>query len=351
MPDRIGFEFPVDPAEQWDGFNNPGIEYYTGSPYHGLGRETTQNSLDAMAGQPAKVEFRLIEVPTQEVPGIAELKEVITRCLEAAKESNKARTFFESAVDIVNAPKIKVLQIADHNTTGLKGPCQNGSPYFALLKASGQSVKDDTSIGSYGIGKFAPFAVSGLRTVFISTVWRDKQEWKHYVQGKAVLMSHYDRHHRIRQGTGFWGHTEKCLPVEDLEDVPIWLRRAHDRDTLEEAIGTTLSILGFQPEKSWRSKIAAVTAENFFGAIERSALEVAIHGGHSIDRITLRKVFYDQGVEQSISELKGEPESFTSSRLFLDVISDGTPGVVIEHCENANLGKMRVQATGARGLA
>lgn len=27
----IGFEFPEDLAEQWDGFNDPGIEHFTGN--------------------------------------------------------------------------------------------------------------------------------------------------------------------------------------------------------------------------------------------------------------------------------------------------------------------------------
>jgi hypothetical protein len=45
------------------------------------------------------------------------------------------------------------------------------------MKATGLSKKemydDDTGLGSYGIGKFAPFAVSQLRTIFVSTVYRE----------------------------------------------------------------------------------------------------------------------------------------------------------------------------------
>ena len=37
------------------------------------------------------------------------------------------------------------------------GPCNNGTKYYAFMKAKGQSRKDsETASGSYGIGKFAP---------------------------------------------------------------------------------------------------------------------------------------------------------------------------------------------------
>jgi hypothetical protein len=60
MADQIGFEFPVDPSDQWDGFNHAGMEFFTGSPYAALGREVTQNVLDALDEQPAKMIVRLI---------------------------------------------------------------------------------------------------------------------------------------------------------------------------------------------------------------------------------------------------------------------------------------------------
>ncbi len=175
---EIGFAFPIDPAGEWDGFNDAGIEHFTGSPFAGLGREVSQNVLDALDEQPAKMTIRLVNVDTASIPDVDELRATIEACKAAPKESDKQELFFNEALHLLSQPKIPVLQIADYNTTGVIGPCINGKPYFALLKAKGQSVHaGENSIGSFGIGKFAPFVMSRLRTVFVSTVWSDENDW------------------------------------------------------------------------------------------------------------------------------------------------------------------------------
>jgi hypothetical protein len=32
MSKKIGWNHPVDASDQWDGFNEPGIEHFSGSP-------------------------------------------------------------------------------------------------------------------------------------------------------------------------------------------------------------------------------------------------------------------------------------------------------------------------------
>ena len=59
---KIGFEFPRDESQQWDGFNEPGIEHFAGSPFRSLGREATQNTLDAGKLSPARIDIRRIDV-------------------------------------------------------------------------------------------------------------------------------------------------------------------------------------------------------------------------------------------------------------------------------------------------
>jgi hypothetical protein len=224
---EIGFQFPIDPAGEWDGFNDAGIEHFTGSPFGGLGREVSQNVLDALDEKPAKMTIRLVNVDTASIPHVNELKAVIERCKANPKESDKQEIFFNEALQLLSQPKIPVLQIADYNTTGVIGPCVNGKPYFALLKAKGQSVHPgEHSIGSFGIGKFAPFVMSRLRTVFVSTVWADESDWHHYVQAKSVLMSHIDAQGQTHQGTGYWGLKDKCQPVIGINPaLPTWLVR------------------------------------------------------------------------------------------------------------------------------
>ena len=295
----VGFEFPVDSAGQWDGFNDPGIEHFAGNRLQHLGREVPQNTIDAKTGNPAQISITLIKVPAKSLPDHAGLSDAMRRCATAATKdkSDKATKFFAEAMRLLAAKDLYVLQIRDSNTTGLCGPCENGTPFFAMLKATGQSQKPGTSTGSYGIGKFAPFAVSDLRTVFVSTVWCDaKGKPHHYVQGKSVLMSHLDVKKNTRRGTGFWGHKKGCLPITELNDaVPDWLRITGPRKSLKGQDGTMLSIIGFAPAKGWQQVLAANIAENFFGAIWRGELEVDIKDGPKIPATTLDEVLGDTG--------------------------------------------------------
>ena len=63
-----------------------------------------------------------------------------------------------------------MLTVSDFNTTGLTGPREEVSPFHSLVKSSGVSNKeDDTSGGSFGIGKSAAYSASDLQTVFYAT--------------------------------------------------------------------------------------------------------------------------------------------------------------------------------------
>jgi hypothetical protein len=338
----VGFVFPEDHSQQWDGFNEPGIEHFSGSPFRSLGREATQNALDAAKeGLPAVIKVRRIDVPTSSVPGVDALRTAIDCCnLEAQEEGEKAKQFFEAAATLLRKKNISVLQFSDANTKGVKGPCENGTPYFALMKATGQSKKEKgTSVGSFGIGKFAPFTVSGLRTTFITTVWEDDTgQLQHYVQGKSILMSHYDAAQKTFRGTGFWGLRENCQPlIGHLEELPEWLRRSVSSP---DDTGTTISILGFLPSENWENVLAASIAESFFGAIHRGQLVVEIEGGPTLDASTLSAVFADPGVRASIENQKEEPETFDNSGHFLQVLSSSES--TSEDTESSKLGHCRL---------
>ena len=337
----VGFEFPIDDSGQWDGFNDPGMEHFTGNRLQHLGREVPQNTIDAKVGDPARISIKLIKVPTSSLPGNAELAQAVKRCLVTAPEDRdtKAVKFFKNASKLLAAKDIQVLQIRDANTTGFTGPCANGKPFFAMLKATGQSQKRETSTGSYGIGKFAPFVVSDLRTVFVSTVWADSDGvLHHYVQGKSVLMSHLDDKDQTRRGTGFWGIIKKCQPVtEDSSALPNWLRMSDPRNGLRNQNGTMLSIVGFEAVKGWQNILAANIAENFFGAISRHELEVEISDGPTITADTLTSIFDDDLIRNSIKDQPGEPERFSNVACYLKALEGGDE-VQIVRTENLHLG-------------
>ena len=350
MGGDVGFEFPSDQAGQWNGFNDSGIEHFSGSPYEHLGREVPQNTIDARAGQTARLRIELITVRTASIPGAKELKDAIARCSAGAPdESTKAEAFFKNARKLLEKDTVKVLQIADYNTTGVVGPCVNGSPFFALMKATGQSKKGGTATGSFGIGKFAPFTVSELRTVFVTTVWNDEAgAAHHYAQGKSILMSHMDGK-KTRQGTGFWGVRAGCMPVKGIEKLPTWLQRVDADGGFDDQAGTTLSILGFSGRKDWERALAANIAENFFGAIQDGNLEVEIRGGLVINRTTLPDVFESAVVRSSIEDQKGEPDKFNSVKSYLRALSEN-PEVKIEETQNLHLGKCQLRILVKEGL-
>ena len=78
--------------------------------------------------------------------------------------------FFKHILEAMRKRGISCLRISDFNTTGLTGSHEEyNSPWCNLTKSSGASDKSGGAGGSFGIGKFAPYACSVLRTVFYST--------------------------------------------------------------------------------------------------------------------------------------------------------------------------------------
>jgi hypothetical protein len=287
---------PIDVSDQWDGFNDSGLAHFAGSPLESLAREVVQNSLDSWSGdesKPVRVVFEEISVKTTEIPGIEELRTNIQRCLNASRgesgEGEKAQQFFEIALNELGKHRIKVLAISDFNTKGIRGPASNGTPYFAFMKAKGQSKKDDQNAsGSYGIGKFAPYAASMIRSVFVSTVSRDETGEVHQLtQGRAILMSHDDEDGGRHQGVGFWGNPEKCQPVVGVcESLPNWLQRVSGRSLSEDDCGTRLLVIGFAEKGDWKRRLQSTLIKNFFGAIHAEKLDLQIGDEILINRQT-----------------------------------------------------------------
>ena len=107
MIKEFGWNHPVDESDQWDGFNEPGIEHFSGSPIPHLAREVNQNSFDSGLGGTVRVEIKHRMVDTNQIPDLAELRKTIDLCVTAAKdESTKARQFFDFAASELKKSKI-----------------------------------------------------------------------------------------------------------------------------------------------------------------------------------------------------------------------------------------------------
>lgn len=349
----IGWLHPVDESDQWDGYNESGIEHFKSNYIYYLAREIIQNSNDARTGSQVRVKFSLKEILTSTIPNIDELRENITHCLNASDyESHNAKIFFRNALKKISSDKVKILEISDFNTSGMRGPCKNGTPFYAFMKAKGQSKKDDeTSSGSFGIGKFAPYASSEIRTVFASTIYEDSPgECKQLSQGKALLMSH-DVGAQRRQGTGFWGAKEKCQPIEGHEGLPSWLVRADDEEKYCELIGSKICIICFDDVDEWRELLAVSVAENFFAAIASDKLSVDIDGEYFLDRSTLHQFFINTEIENLLntSGIRNEPEQFKNAYEYYKVLLN-TPDVIVETKEHIYLGLIKLRIIVDSGL-
>ena len=173
------------------------------------------------------------------------------------------------AAKSVKSAMIPFLRISDRNTTGLLG-----DNWRALVKMQGFSHKPDMegAGGSHGIGKYAPFAVSTLRTVFYWTCFLEGKREHEKFQGKSVLISHRDSDGEETQGTGFYGVKDGCRELTDGIPSPF---RVLD-ENMRPVRGTSVSVMGFRETDDWRRRIAESVIENFFFAIGAGRLTVIV---------------------------------------------------------------------------
>lgn len=266
---QIGWCFPPTGGGQEDDFNHPGIAHFEGDPISSLAREVIQNSLDARENEDTTVhvEFDLHRIPSEAISGF-KLCSTMKQCKQRAERSSKAKAYFENAVNLLQSNHLTFLRIADTGTTGLRG-----NQWHALVKIQGLSAKSQGAGGSFGIGKFAPFAMSEIRTVMYWTRFMEKSERVERFQGKSILMSHGSEKERS-QGIGFYGKTDGCSFVEG-EDIPSNFTDV-DRGKKNVRIGTSIWIAGFRDDQGWQTRIASSIVANYFDAIGRGYLEVHI---------------------------------------------------------------------------
>lgn len=350
MLQEIGWHHPVDESDQWDGFNDSGIALYAGKPLKNLAREVIQNALDAGENECVRVQIVLHKISPSSIPNLPEFKKNLEACLNSSKnESKNAQLFFENALNELGKDAISVLEISDFNTKGMQGPSRNGTPYYAFMKAKGQSKKDSSvATGSYGIGKFAPYAASQIRTIFVSTVFQSSSgEHQQYTQGKSVLMSH-DLDGKRKTGVGFWGIKELCQPVEGVpNNLPGWLLRVRSVNEISSNRGSKLSVVCFDDAEHWQAFLAMSVAENFFGAISLGKLEVDIDNKFNLNRRLIESFFQNNNLKELAQD--NEPERFDNARHFLMSLQDNN-NVIEEESEMAILGRCQLRLIVAEGL-
>lgn len=291
------------------GINDAGIETFTADMNRALIREMLQNSLDA--GLPegdgtVKVDFVCFDMPRNLVPGIESLQDSMRKCMNSSVGEPDALKFFQEAQKLLEQSVIKVLRISDHNTVGLEGSdsCKKGTNWSRLVKESGSSNKEQSSGGSFGIGKSAAFACSDLRTVFYSSIDRNGLKSNF---GVARLVSFQDE--RIggwTTGIGYYSEDERFVAIPELAD--------YDKNYKRTDSGTDVYIMGMHIDDDFVKTFIQFVLLEFLVSIVQGKLAVNIQG-EMIDKNSLVKYMSDLNPYESeeIKNLQAYHHILTSS--------------------------------------
>ena len=287
----IKWRFPSNDHGENKGINDSGVATFRGTPLKSLAREICQNSLDAARKETVIVEFNVFEVPTNSLPGADVLVDVFERCRKfwSVQKGSATKDFFENATKKIKNPMCSILRISDFNTTGLLGSKEEiNTDWTNLTKSSGASDKKGTAGGSYGIGKYAPFACSDFATVFYSTYDEEKQSAYQGVSRLVTFRRAEDD--ETTQGIGYYGEEFNKPVYEQLS-----LDSSFSRDV--EDFGTDIYICGYKyAGEDWEKGIIISVLDGFLGALWKEKLIIKV-GNKIVSKNTLGDLIDEYGEE------------------------------------------------------
>lgn len=289
-------------------YTNNDIEAFKGEELiDNLVREIIQNALDAKkidCNAPVRVVFKLLYIEKEKYDVFKQYDNHLKGCKKFWGESAdiKLQRFLNEAGLIIKKEKIPFFVASDYNTKGLNGS-RNGrlnAPWEALTNEDGVSAeKSEGSGGSYGIGKNAPFACSGLSMVFYNTYASDGEK---AFAGVAKLATLYDENgceaQRIGKYQKYDEQEEKWQPVYGEDICP--LRDIFDRDEM----GTDIIVAGFNQINDWEDKVKKAVMKHFFVAVMEKKLVVEIQGDEKeflIDDSSLDRYMMEYKEDKSMS--------------------------------------------------
>ena len=273
------WEFPGGFGLTPTGSNGAGIETFLDNIPMSLTREVLQNSIDAHQKDldaPVRVEFKFETIQAKEILGENELiDDILPKAERFWKEKNNADTlhYLETFKSVLTSETIDMLVISDYNTTGL-----NNKNFASLIEGDAYSEKtDETSAGSKGIGKAAPFAASNLRTVFYNS--KSTNDGDKFA-GVINFVSYRDD-----EKVSFDGSTASYITQSRgrlFSDIEVPTRFTQNR----QQYGTDLYVMGLKKIENWKEKIILAVLNNFIVALQNNKLEVIVDD-ETINELTL----------------------------------------------------------------
>lgn len=255
------------------GPNDPLHITFKGNPYYSIVREAIQNSLDAVnnSAKPVVVSFQYFDLNRQEYPNFFKIEEHINQSLKYYETNADAKRLFGDMLKYLNGIeegkkklKLSCLKISDSNTKGMYFDEGTTSPFYAFLRASGVSAKNQGAGGSFGFGKGAYFALSPIKTLVVSS---KDTEGKFYFEGATRLTTHKDTDGNKISAFGFYDNNNG-EPTTDENDIPDIFKRTE--------AGTDVNIIGLWSETERKKLMIKSVLNNFWLAIYDQKLVVQI---------------------------------------------------------------------------
>lgn len=286
----MNWQFDTRGVDDDIGWNNALITSFKNNRLKSLTCEILQNSLDNPGDDttPVRVVFKEKTIKKDKFPDIEGLTSHIKACateqsLETQNDDSKAE--IQKALSVISDESIKVLEIADYNTTGMPGPDEKTKPFHSYIKTEGNASGGNHRGGSHGHGKAAPLSLSYLRTIFVSTAWVDEAgNLKKLFQGRATLKSHQ----LVSRNYDFKGYLgdKNFRAVSHIERKYAWLER-------EDKSGTTIRLMGWMAPSVWQELVIGYAIAIYFSAILRNELELEV-GNYKLNKDTFQNYLNDE---------------------------------------------------------
>ncbi len=280
------WKFYENTSPGYKGANNHSLESFNGD--ESIVREILQNSLDAKRQEEDYVKFEIIirEKQNEELPGYEELKETMERCHVFFEDKNDSKSLskIKKMIDEMEGNNHYLISFVDKNTKGLDGDLDNpedGSNLNTLIYGMETTNKNTTEStgGSFGIGKNAPFVKTKINTIFYETL--NQQNKKYYI-GKTLQTTHKKNDIKY-DGIGY---------LESQEEIKNYIGKY----ALEE-LGTAVHVPFYDMDNSKEeiSKIIRDVLKNFIVAIYKKELIVEIkdeinHENYFIQKDTINEL-------------------------------------------------------------
>jgi len=162
------------------------------------------------------VQIAVVDLQTNRIDGKG-LAKTLERCIQSKYNDDDGREQFQRALELLSHESIPTLEITDSETTGASDDdCSQVTPWEGLTTTVGHSAhKGGSTLGSFGLGKHAAFAVTPLRTVLYSTCYQTDPAKRRFI-GRSILVTHFDEEGRQLSPDGFLGDGADALVDNDI---------------------------------------------------------------------------------------------------------------------------------------